>query len=347
MPRPLAFVGAWSVPLLLGLTVLAALGWLLLQLFVVVVPVVLALFLAAALQPLVAWLRGRGLPAWLAAAAVFLGLLALLVTAGYWLTVELRSQLDLVGQSVQVGVDHIQRWLVDGPLGLPADRVRQLDLELRSVVGGIGATDSGFAQRVMGRVRLAFEAIGGLALLLFVLFLLLKDGRQIGGWALGHLPERFRGDATALADRAQKISQRFFLGVAAVGTVDATLFGLALLVIGVPLTLPLATLTFFAAFFPLLGALIAGAAATLVALVTDGPGEALLVAVAAFAIQQIDANVLQPLILGAAVRLHPIVTTVAVTTGLLMGGLLGAFLAVPLTALVAQTAGYYAARARE
>jgi predicted PurR-regulated permease PerM len=124
-------------------------------------------------------------------------------------------------------------------------------------------------------------------------------------------------------------------GVVFVATVDAVLIGIALVVIGVPLALPLVVLTWLAAFFPVIGAVVAGAAACLVALVAAGPTEALIVLAVIVAVQQIEGNVLYPVVVGPRLRLHPIVVLLAVATGGTLAGIPGAFLAVPLATVCA------------
>ncbi len=163
-------------------------------------------------------------------------------------------------------------------------------------------------------------------------------------WLKERVPRAQRDDAVALTSRARGIMRVYLVATALTGLIDGILIAIALLVVGVPLVLPLAVLTFLGGFFPLVGATLAGLVAALVALVDGGFTTALLVVAATIAVQQIEGNLLQPLILERAVRLHPLVTVVAVGAGLLVGGLLGAFLSVPLVAIAAQTANYYRTR---
>jgi len=341
VPQSLAFVGAWSWRFLLGVAAVAVLGWFALQAFVVVVPVLLAAFLAAGLTPAVDWLRRHRVPSGLAGVLVFVGFIGLVGALAFWLTVRLRGQFDLLGTGVRAGTERIKDWLVTGPLALSRERVEQAEFDLLTTFGGIDAGGSGLTRQLLGRVRLAAEVLGGLALLLFVLFFLLKDGRRMGDWLMERTPPRFRDDASAVVRAVRRVAQQVLVGMTLIGLADALLMGLALVVIGVPLVLPLVVLTFVGGFFPVIGATAAAAAAVLVSLVTGGPGDALLVAAAALAVQQVDGNLLQPLIMGSAVRLHPMVTAVAVSTGLVLGGLLGAFLAVPLVASGTRIAHHY------
>ena len=135
--------------------------------------------------------------------------------------------------------------------------------------------------------------------------------------------------------------KQYLVATAATGFIDAVLIGIALWVLGVPLILPLAVLTFLGGFIPLVGASVAGLIAAVVALVTNGLGTALLVVAVTVAVQQIEGNLLQPLILERAVRLHALVTVWAVSAGLLVGGLLGAFISVPLVAIAVGIGSHY------
>jgi len=142
------------------------------------------------------------------------------------------------------------------------------------------------------------------------------------------------------------VMRKYLAATAITGAIDGIFIGVALLLIGVPLVLPLAVLTFLGGFFPLVGATAAGAVAALVALVSGGFGDALLVVAATVFVQQFEGNVLQPLVLERAIRLHPLVTTCAVAAGLVVGGLLGAFLAVPAVAIAVKVGSYYRGRPR-
>ncbi|MDQ4089933.1 MAG: AI-2E family transporter, partial [Actinomycetota bacterium] len=167
---------------------------------------------------------------------------------------------------------------------------------------------------------------------------------RMAAWFKERIAPAQRDDAVAIAGRARRIMRLYLVATALTGLIDGVLIAIALLVLGVPLVLPLAVLTFLGGFFPLVGATVAGLIAALVALVDGGFTTALLVVGATILVQQIEGNLLQPLILERAVRLHPLVTVVAVGAGLLVGGLLGAFLSVPLVAIGAQTANYYRMR---
>ncbi|HEX7277163.1 MAG TPA: AI-2E family transporter, partial [Acidimicrobiales bacterium] len=183
--------------------------------------------------------------------------------------------------------------------------------------------------------------LGGIVLMLFTLFFVMKDGARMADWIRERIPSSSRDDVVAIVRHARYVMRQYLIATAATGFIDAVLIGLALWVLGVPLVLPLAVLTFLGGFIPLVGATVAGLVAAVVALVTNGLGTALLVVLATVAVQQIEGNLLQPLILERAVRLHALVTVWAVSAGLVVGGLLGAFISVPLVAIAVGIGSHY------
>jgi putative heme transporter len=334
-----AGAAAWSWRLLVIGAAGTMIVFVLIQLYVVVVPVILALFLAAVLEPLVARLRRHGWPPALAAAAVFLASLAILVMLVAWIGANVADELDDVGERAEAGVQEVRDWLQGEPLNLSPERLDELEESLTSSFSG-----SEGGRGLVRRARDVTEALGGAVLLLFTLFFVMKDGFRMADWFKERIAPAQRNDAVEITGRARRIMRLYLVATALTGLIDGVLIGIALLILGVPLVLPLAVLTFLGGFFPLVGATIAGLVAALVALVDGGFTTALLVVGATILVQQIEGNLLQPLILERAVRLHPLVTVVAVGAGLLVGGLLGAFLSVPLVAIGAQTANYYRTR---
>lgn len=296
------------------------------QLRLVVLPALLALVLTTLLHPPVARLRRRGVPD-AAAAAVVLGGALLLVAAAVALIVPRAvADLDDLGVSIAGGIDVLS----DERLSGWADRAEQ---ELRDNAGRItrGA--------VSGAV-LAVEVVAGLALALVVLFFLLKDGERIWAWIVDLVPAQHRVDARAIGERTWTTLGGYLRGVTLVALFDAAFIALALVIVGVPLVLPLALLTFAGAYIPIAGAFAAGLAAVLVALVALGPVAALVIAAAVFAVQQIESNVFQPVVVGRSVRLHPVVILLAVTAGGVLGGIIGAIVATPLAAVGAAVLRY-------
>jgi predicted PurR-regulated permease PerM len=303
--------------------------------------VLLALFLAAVLESLAARLRARGWRPALAAVVVFAGALAVLAAAIAWISTSVAGQMGDVGASAEQGLEDVQEWLSD-ELDLSAEQLDRVRDQLVSSARTAG--EGGVARSVIGGARLAVQVAGGLVLMLFTLFFLIKDGQRMADWILDRAPPRYREDLVAMGRGGRTVLRRYFLAVGLTGLVDAVLIAIALWAIGVPLVGPLALLTFFSAFIPIIGALTAGLVATLVALVTNGFGDALLVLAATVVVQQVEGNVLQPFIFGPVVRLHELVTVLAVAAGLAVGGVVGAFLAVPIVALAVNIGHFYRGR---
>ncbi len=224
------------------------------------------------------------------------------------------------------------------PLNWSAEKVDQLEADIRETVR---SASGGVAEQAAGRARLAGEVLGGIVLMLFTLFFVMKDGARMADWIRARIPPSSRDDVVAIVRHSRFIMRQYLVATAATGFIDAVLIGLALWALGVPLILPLAVLTFLGGFIPLVGASVAGLVAAVVALVTNGLGTALLVVAITVAVQQIEGNLLQPLILERAVRLHALVTVWAVSAGLVVGGLLGAFISVPLVAIAVGIGSHY------
>ncbi|MGI9021822.1 MAG: AI-2E family transporter [Acidimicrobiales bacterium] len=338
VPAVLVGAAAWSWRLLVVAAALAVGVVVLLTLYVVVVPIILALFIAAVLEPVAAWLRAHRWPPSLATTAVFVGALAVLVGLIVSIGASVATQFADVGEQFDQGLVDAKEWAQGEPLNLTAPRVDQLEADARAA---IREATGGLAEQAAGQARLASEVLGGLVLLFFTLFFVIKDGAAIADWTRERIPRDHRDDAVALATRARQVMRQYLIATAATGFIDGVLIAIALVVLGVPLVVPLAILTFLGGFIPLVGAFVAGLVAAVVALVANGPGTALLVVAATIVVQQVEGNVLQPLILERAVRLHPLVTVVTVAGGLIVGGVLGAFLAVPLVAIGVGVGSHY------
>jgi predicted PurR-regulated permease PerM len=235
-----------------------------------------------------------------------------------------------LGPTVTEGIGQVKAWLVDGPLGLSQEQIDRYSDQIGEQVRSSG---SSIASGVLAGAILAGEVVAGLLLTLVLVFFFVKDGDKICGFALAQVRPENQDLVKALGRRVWGAVGGYVRGTALVALVDATIIGVGLLLIGVPLVLPLALLVFFGAFFPLIGAVLAGTVAVLVALVSGGPGDALLALGVVVVVQQVEGDVLAPLVLGRAVRLHPIVILAVLTGGAVIGGLIGAFLAVPTAAV--------------
>ena len=285
-----------------------------------------ALVLTALLEPIARGLRRLGLPPALAAALTTVTLLGAL--AGLALLVYRRStsQLSELPSILTVAAEQARRWLIQGPLQLDPSQVTQVR---NVVVERLSAATPSPVAGAMTGVRL-FTAT---ALVVFAVFFLLKDGPRMWQWLLGWTPGRRRAEVDLAGTAAWGTLTGYVRGIVAVATVDALAIGTALLVLGVPLWLSLTILTFFGAFLPVIGATVAGAVAVVVTLVLEDGRDAVIVLVVVLVVQQLEGNVLHPLIMGRALRLHPLAVLSAVTAGALLFGIVGALVAVPLIAV--------------
>lgn len=321
---------AWA---LVGiLAILALVGWLAGRLSLLVVPLILALFPATLLVPVAAKLRSFGIPSSLAAlASILLAFLAIGGLIGAMVPLAADEIPELV-ESASGGVEEIEGFLADDPFGLGIDGLSGLLSLARDQLGEIGD----YTGQAVTAASTTAEVLAGLLLLFVVLFFYLKDGRRLADGVISIAPSSIRPRLARAADRSWDTLGSYFRGQLAVALIDAVFIGIGLLLLQVPLALPLAVLIFFGALFPLVGALVTGGLAVLVALADGGPIAALIVLALIVGVQQVEGNVLQPFIIGRAIDLHPLVVILAITAGGVLFGILGAFLAVPTAAIVAR-----------
>jgi putative heme transporter len=332
--RSLVALSELSWRFLVCLAAVAVIAWALWQVRFVVLPVFIALLLATVLVPGANALCRRGFPPVLATFTVFIGALGTVVLVIALLAQPVSEEMGELGRQVRAGVDELGEWIADGPFGLSEADVQDAisDAENR-----LGDSAGGIASGVLSGAVIVAEVLATLVLVLFLTFFFVKDGRDMWAWLVRQFPRVHRERVQEMGEAAWVVLSAYVRGIGFVATVDAVFIGLALAIIGVPLVLPLAVVTWFAAFFPIVGAVTAGAAAALVALVSNGVVDALLVVAAVIAVQQIEGNLLYPLVVGRTVELHPAVVIIAVAVGGVLGGILGAFLAVPIIAILSAT----------
>mgnify|MGYP000288823489 FL=1 len=315
-----------QVLLLLVLAVVVV--YALIQVRLVVIPALLALILAAAIAPFVHWLRRRG---WPSTAATTVSFLVLLLAFGAVITgivLAVMSQSDELASKATEGFNRVYDFIRTGPFPIDDQQIQQareaaIDFATSSTVG---------AGAISG-LSAAGNFITGALLMAVILFFFLKDGESIWAFVL----RAFKGEKLVRARRAGERSLNvlggYVRGTSIVAFVDAFFIGLALVVMGVPLALPLAALTFIGAFIPLIGATLAGILAALVALVANGPVAALIVIIVVIVVNQLEGNFLQPVVMGQALNVHALVILLALTAGTILAGIIGAILAVPLVAV--------------
>ncbi|WP_157162800.1 AI-2E family transporter [Actinoalloteichus spitiensis] len=313
------------------LLVIGAAGYLVLHLVavlaMVVVPTALAVLLSALLAPVVGWLARHQVARGLATAIAVLGGLAVLALL---LTFVIGALVDGAGElagKLADAVGSVESWLVDGPLPLGDDVVSDLSGRLSGWFSEHQERLASWAVTVAGSVG---AVLTGAVLTLFVLVFFLRDGDRIWRFVLLAVPARYRSRTDDAGRQAFSQLGRYIRATAVVSLIDAVGIGLGLLVLGVPLALPLSMLVFVGGFVPLIGAFLSGAVAVLVALASKGLLTAVLVLGVVVAVQQLEGNVLQPLLMGRMVRLHPLAVALAIAVGVIQAGVIGALLAVPL-----------------
>lgn len=305
-----------------------AAGFVLVQLKLVVIPLLIAVILAAAASPVLRLMRQRGLSpilsTWItliAAIAIFGGIITLIVFA-------VQDQWAALARSATKGIDTILEFFQNGPI--PIDQA-QLDSVRDTVVAFL--TSAQFGSGAVAGVTVAGELITGAVLMVVILFFFLKDGDKIWEFFLrpfsGHRLARGR----RIGHTAVNTLGGYVRGTAVVAFVDATAIGIGLAILGVPLALPLAVIVFLFAFIPIVGAAAAGALAALIALVASEPFTALIVIIIVVAVNQLEGNFLQPVVMAQSLKLHPLVILLALTAGTIIAGIIGAVLSVPIAAV--------------
>ena len=341
VPPALRRLAAWSWRLLVVGLAAGLVVYLLILLKVVVIPVIVALFLATLLVPLVGRLEAKGWPHLGAVVAVFLAAVLLLGGLVTVMVSLVGNEVGALSARVDQGISEISDYLARPPLNLSQ---ADLDRYVAQAREQLRANSQGITRGVLAGATVVGEVLTGLVLTLFLTFFFVKDSERFTAWILDAVGERRRQDARELGRRAALAVSGYLRGQATVGLVDAVFIGAGLLAVRVPLVVPLAVLTFVAAFLPLVGAFLAGALAALVALVAKGPVAALVVIGITVLVQQLEGHLLAPLLLGRAVALHPVVIIFALGAGAILGGIVGAFLAVPLAAVVVAGGSYLRGR---
>lgn len=331
VPRGVRIAAAWAWRFLVLAAAALVIFRVISTLRLVVIPVVVSLLLAALLQPAVAWLRARGVPPTLAAAIVLVtGIGAVAGTLTVVIQAVVNGFSDLTDQ-VRQGIGEIRNWLVEGPLHLSN---KQLDDAVKAGQDAITNNQDSLTAGAVSTATTLGHVLTGFFLVLFTTFFFLKDGRVIWSFVVRLLPRAARDAVGQAGEYSWRTLIAYVRATVLVAFVDALGIGLAVYFIGVPLALPLGALVFLGSFIPVVGATLSGTVAVLVALVAKGPVAALLVLAAVIAVQQLEGHVLQPLLLGRAVALHPLGVIVGLAAGVVVAGIVGALVAVPLVAVV-------------
>jgi predicted PurR-regulated permease PerM len=334
VPPGLERVAAWSWRLLVVGAALAVAGFVVWELRGLFVPVFVALMLATQLVPFSYWMQRHGAPT---AVAVVVSLLVLFTIVAFFTVVILGgliSQIDEVGAEVSRGADKVAAWVSDrdGPLDLEKGQAQK---DTGSIDESLDKAGDVVLKGVAGGISLFSQLIAGAILAVAFLIYMLADGPGVFRWIVSRFSPRVQSPVDRIGRRGWVTLGAYFRGVVAVGLFDGLMIGIGLVIVGVPLAATLALLIFTLSFIPIAGAWISGTITVLTALATGGIEDALTVVAIVLVVQQVlDSYIVSPLVYKQQVNLHPMVTLGSVTAGTTLAGILGAFLAVPLVAMV-------------
>ncbi|WP_314613982.1 AI-2E family transporter [Streptomyces stackebrandtii] len=331
----------FSAESLLVLLMAAVTLWLVGRMWSIAWPLIAALFLTTLTWPPTRFLRRHSWPPALAAASVTVLFLLLVAGVVALISVPMASQSGELADGVVDGIQWLREWAAGPPLNIDDTQINgALDTAVTRLQDSIGS----MVTAVASGVGTVFNGVVTAFLALFLMFFFLKDGPRFLPWLTRQLPGRLATDIPVVAERGWDTLGAFVRSQAFVGLIDAVLIGLGLWILDVPLVLPLAVLTFVSAFVPIVGALFAGLVAVLIALVSNGPTDALIVLAVIVVVQQLEGNVFQPMLQSRGLGLHAAVILLAVTLGGSLAGIVGSLLAVPVAALIAVVWNYVRAQ---
>src|SRR3954454_12822407 len=331
VPRSLVLASelGWRFLVVVGAIALLAYGLWYIRL--VALPAFIALLLSTILVPPARALRRRGLRPALATVVVFFGTLLVVSGIAALVVPQFAGEVGQLSGTITDGAQELGR-LVAGPLGLSHS-------EVQSAIDGLSrklhASGGEIASGVLSGAVIVGQIVASALLTLVLLFFYVKDGPKLWRWTVRLFPAGTRPRVDYAGRRSWIVLGAYMRGQVLVATVDAVFIGVGLAIMGLPLVLPLAVLIFVAAFVPIIGAFTAGAAAVLIALVSKGAGAALIVLGLNLVVQQVEGNVLYPMIMRKTIELHPVATLLVVGAGGVIAGIIGALVAVPIAAVVA------------
>lgn len=321
-------LGIRAIQIIVVVAVVAGITFAFQQLTLVTIPLMIALILACAFNPVMGWMRHRGVPSLPATVITLLGIVLILGALGWLIVWAVLDQWDDLYSQAEEGFQRLLAWLQT----LPFDFLQpeQIDEWVDTLTEFV--TSAQFGSGAIAGVSAVASFVTGLVLMVTILFFFLKDGPRM--WEFLLRPFRGQGYVRArrIGDKTVSTLGSYVRGTATVAAVDAIGILIGLLILQVPLAIPLAVLVFLLAFIPIVGATVAGILAALVALVANGWLNALIVVGIVVLVNQLEGNFLQPVLMGRSMKLHAFVILVALTVGTVLGGIVGAILAVPITA---------------
>ncbi|PKQ25845.1 MAG: AI-2E family transporter [Actinobacteria bacterium HGW-Actinobacteria-4] len=332
VPYSLRVAAAWGWRLIVVGVIVATLATVFSSLATILLPMIIALLIAAPLERVVTRLEALRVPRGLGAVIAILGLLSVFVGLSIAAGAAIVNGFEQLRRGALQGFEELLEWLTNEPLNLSRE---QLDTGIENIGEQVQANAWGLASGALSVTGVVGGMVAGIIISMLALFFFLRDGRTMWAWIAGLVP----GDeASARVERAGmgawRTLRRYTQTSVFVAFIDAVGIGLVAWILGVPLALPIAILTFVTAFIPLFGATIAGLVATLIALVDGGWTTAALMLAGILVVQQIEGNVLYPWLFGKAAQIHPFVILMTISAGTLTAGLVGAVIAVPILAFL-------------
>lgn len=331
VPMGLRITAGYAWRLLLIAAVVAGVIWIVIQLKLLVIPLMVGILVTALLWPAFQWMLRHRFPRWIAVALALIGTIAI-VGVLMWLVIwQVRAQLPDVQVRSAQAVEEFRQFLLRGPLHLSEAQIQGY------VDQGLQIVNEQTQLLLNGALAVgttAAHVVTGAVLALFILICLLADGRGIWRWTLRLFPRAARPAADAAATNGFATLVNYARTQLFVAAIDAVGIGVGAALLGVPLAIPVAVLVFLGSFVPIVGAVVTGAIAVVLALVYNGPWIALAMLGVVLAVQQIEGHILQPIMMGSAVKVHPLAVVLVVAGGSMVGGIPGALFAVPLAAFV-------------
>lgn len=347
VPPALKIAAAYSWRILLVLGVIGVLIFLVIQFRYIVVPFLVAILLGALLVPFVTLLRRHRWPKWLAIAVAMLGTLGIVTGLVFLVVAQVRAGYPSLQEKTIAAYEDLVVWLAGPPFDLSGD---DLNAFIAQIIESIQRDSSAVWSGVLSVGSTAGHVLAGILLALFATLFILIDGRGIWNWVVRLFPKRARPAVSGSGEAGWVTLTTFVKVQVFVAFVDAVGIGLGAWILGLfyggfPLVIPIAVAVFLGAFIPVVGALLTGTLAVFVALVYLGPIPAIIMLGIVLLVQQVEGHVLQPLVLGTAVKVHPLAVVFAVAAGGFTAGIAGALFAVPLVAVVNVMVKYLASGA--
>ena len=334
-----AFAGLqrWGLRVVVIAAAAYIIGWGIGHVWMVLFPISMALIISTVLSPPATWLRSKGWPAALAAALIVVGFIAVLVGVIAVLTPLVANKSGEVASGASDGLQKVRDWVTGEPLNLSEGQITRM---ISALQDKLQDSASAISSGVFSTISTATSIVINLVLILMLTFFMVKDGHRFLPWANTLGGHRAGDHLTEVLGRVWNTLGGFIRTQSVVAFIDAVIIGVGLAILGSPLAVPLAVITFFGGYIPIIGAFVSGALAVLVTLVTNDYKDALIALIIVVAVQQLEGNVLSPMLQGKTMNLHPGVVLMSVTAGGSLFGVTGAFLAVPVAASVAELLRY-------